>query len=126
MPRENTFTDSGIGVISSFSGTFESDNFLQTLQSRFESDTVVRNLRYVVTDHTAVENFNISTDDVNKAVKSSTAASELKPNICIASVTPNNLAFGPLECGGIMVICSHGSLKTFTALQKQNSGFVLK
>ena len=100
MPGKNTFTDSGLGVISSFSGTLESDVFLQILKSRYSSEDTVRKLRYVITDHTAVEKFNISTEDIIKAVEISTAASKINTKICIASVTPNDLAYGLLRMWG--------------------------
>jgi hypothetical protein len=51
-------------------------------------------VRYIVTDHTAVERFEMDTDDIVELTRITTAASQRNPNIYLASVVPANLAFG--------------------------------
>ena len=94
MPVKNLRAENGLGIITECSGILRGDEFIDAIRERYTPADILQKIRYYITDHTDVEHFEMSTDDIVKLTEITVAASKINPNICLASVVPSDLGFG--------------------------------
>lgn len=94
MPVENISVDNGQGIITQCSGVLGAQEFITAISERYKPDEALRKIRYYITDHTGVEQFELSTEDIIELTKITTAASRKNPLVYLASVVPSRVSFG--------------------------------
>ena len=70
MPAYNIRVDDGMGIVTVCHGDLHSDEFLSAVIDRYDKPDELAKLRYVLTDHLAVDSFNLSTEMISKSATS--------------------------------------------------------
>lgn len=94
MPVVNIATDGDLGVVTVCSGILTGEEFIEAIGSRYRPESDLRRRRYYLTDHSAVDRYELSREDIQQLSEITVAASLINPNICFASVAPSDLAYG--------------------------------
>ena len=94
MPASNQLVDDGLGIITTCSGVLTSDEFLAAVIDRYEPPAQLLKLRFVLTDHLAVEKFELSIDVVKEVGRISLGCAEINPHICLVGVSTSDLGYG--------------------------------
>lgn len=94
MPYVNAITDQGQGIVTTCSGVLTAEEFIGAVSSRYEPPEHLRRVRYIITDHSAVDRFDMDGDDIYRLVLITSAAARINRDIHLVSVAPSDVGYG--------------------------------
>lgn len=94
MPVKNIPTDNGQGFITKCSDVLSAKEFIEAIRERYTHEESLSKVRYFMTDHSEVQDFKLSTEDIINLTKITNAACKKNPNVYLASVVPSSLGYG--------------------------------
>ena len=93
MPVTYAYIENG-GVLLVGTGTVVAADIIEVNKSIYASPEMIKNIRYQICDYTAVENMQISTDEIWAIADQDNRAAEVNPTMLISVAAKKDLSFG--------------------------------
>ena len=82
------------GIITTYSGTVDDAEYIESIKKRWSNDDVTKNCRYVISDFSGVESLKLTSYGIQQSAKICTKASQFNHSIFIVGILPTDLEYG--------------------------------
>ena len=94
MPIDVKYLDGGKGTLFVGNGFVTGKDILMANEEIFSSEEKTRRYRYALTDFSSVDDFDVSTSDIEEIARTNMSVAEILPDYIVAVVAQKDVSFG--------------------------------